>query len=63
MQQKIAAVNFGIAAHVDAYLESIELPFGMRQLARGNGAIVDEIVLGTGFVDNSARECERRGGS
>src|ERR1700693_623767 len=60
MQQKIAVVNLGIAANIHNYLARVELPLGMRQLAGRNSAVVDQVVIGTGFLDNAAGK--RKGG-
>ena len=59
MQQKIAVVDAGIAADIHDHFVSLELPVGMRQFAGGNTAVVDDVVIGTGFLHDFAGEGER----
>ena len=44
-----AVINGGVAAHFHDDLVGIELPLGTRQLASGDGSVVDEVVVGPVF--------------
>ena len=61
VQPECAVINLGIAAHVDHDFVSVELPFGMRKFAGGNGTVINEIVIGARFIHYFAREGERSG--
>ena len=52
--RKRAAVNAGIPADLHHNLVRIELPLGTRQLAGGDGSVVDQVVVGTGLLHHSA---------
>src|ERR1700722_4660451 len=56
VQEKFTAVDFGIAPDIDLDSASIELPLWVRQFACGDGAVVYEIVIGTGFLHYLAGE-------
>src|SRR6476620_4971618 len=49
VQPERAAVDTGVASHLDNHFVRIELPLGMRQLASGDGAVVDQVVIGAGL--------------
>jgi len=61
MQVEGTAVDFGIAAHIHNHFARVELPLGMRQLASGDGAVVNQVVIGAGFFDDFAGKGERGG--
>src|SRR5580658_1251041 len=63
VQGERAAVDLSVTAHVDNHPARVELPAGMRQLAGGDGAVVEQVVVGAGLVDNLASEGEGSGGS
>jgi len=63
MQKKYATVDFSVAAHVHNHLARVEFPLGVRQFAGGDGAVIDQIMVGTGFVDNSSGKREGSGRS
>ena len=51
-------INGGVAAHFHDDLVGIELPLGTRQLASGDGSVVDNVVVGTGLLHDSAGKGE-----
>ncbi len=57
--RKRAVVNGGISAHFHDDLVRVELPLGARQLAGGNGSVVDHVVVGPGLLHHSAGKGER----
>ncbi len=59
VQKKCAAIDLSVAAHIHVYLARVELPHGMRQLAGGDGAVVDQIMLRADLVDNLASKGKR----
>ena len=61
VQQEQAVVDSRIAADIDDYFVSAELPFGMRKLAGGDRAVVNEVVVGAGFLDDFSAEGKGRG--
>src|SRR5712691_8210502 len=63
MQQKCAVVDPGIAAHIDNHLARLELPFGVRQFASSDSAVIDQIVIGRGLLDSFPGEGEGSRGS
>ncbi len=54
-------VDGGVAADVDAYFARIVFPFGMRQFAGGDGAVIHQVMFGGGFFHDLAGEAEGRG--
>ena len=48
--------NAGVAAHIHHYFVSVELPLGMGKFAGRNGAVIDEVVIGTGLFHDFAGE-------
>src|SRR5580700_8389555 len=63
VQNKSAAVDLSVAAHVHIYLARVESPHGMRQLAGGDGAVVDQVMIGADLVDDPAGKGKRSRGS
>src|SRR3984885_2550245 len=63
VQDKFAAIDLGVAAHVHIHLARIELPLGMGQFASRNGAVVDEVVSGTRFLYQFAGKGKGSSGS
>src|SRR5208282_631225 len=61
VQPERAVNNLGVAAHVHNHFVSVELPLGTGKFAGGNGAVIDDVVVGTGFVDDFSGEGERSG--
>ncbi len=60
VKPKVAVIDRGIAAHVDYNLASLKLPVRIRQLAGGNAAVVYQIVIRAGLLDDLPREGEGR---
>src|SRR5712691_10808083 len=63
MQQKCAVIDPGIAAHIHNHLARLELPFGMRQFASSDSAVIDQVVISAGLLDSFSGEGKRSGGS
>ena len=60
VEQEIAAIDAGIAAHVDYYLVSLKFPFGVGQFAGRDTAVVDDVMVCGGFLYELALEREGR---
>src|SRR5206468_10609970 len=58
-QQKVAVIDAGVTSNIRHHLVSFELPLGIRQFAGGNAAVVHDVVVGTGLLDDLARKSER----
>src|SRR5260370_1412792 len=63
MQQKCAVVDLCVAARIDNHLARLELPFGVRQFASSDSAVIDQVVIGAGLLDSFSSEGKRSGGS
>src|SRR5580765_8495375 len=62
VQQKVAVIDAGLAANINHHSSRLEFPVGLRKFAGCNGAIVDDVVIGAGFLDAFSGKSERRRG-
>src|SRR5579864_651313 len=60
MQQKIAVVNGSVAAYIHDDFVGLEHPFRLGKLACRNAAVIDDVVIRAGFLDDLAAEGKRR---
>src|SRR6202011_2396830 len=56
MQQKLAVIDARIAADVDHYSARLELPLGAREFTRGDGTVINQVMVGTCLLDDFAGE-------
>src|SRR5580765_3849388 len=59
VQHELAVVNAGIATHIYHHFVRLKLPVRARQFARGDGPVVDEIVVWTRLLHKLSGESER----
>ena len=59
LDTKRAVVDGGVSAHFHDDLVRVELPLGTRQLARGDGSVVNQVVVGPGLLHHSAGKGKR----
>ena len=52
-------INRGITTHVNNYFVGFELPLRVRKLTGRDAAVINEVVVGTGFLDELSTESER----
>src|SRR3984885_11677859 len=61
VQEKFAAVNFGVAADIHLDFSGVKLPLGMREFAGRDRAVVHQVVVWAGLFHNFAGKS--KGGS
>src|SRR5579872_6983779 len=61
MQPERTVIDLGIPAHIHHHGAGAEPPVGIRKFAGRNGAVVDHVVIGTGFLHDFAGEGKRSG--
>lgn len=59
VQKKIAVINTRVATHIYRDLSRSESPRRMRQFARRDCPVVDEVVIGAGLLDHFPGKSER----